>query len=1226
MLPLPCAPNSSWSRFRHHLLSIFNGVDPRVFTAFWLFGLINNVLYVIILSAALDLVGPSVPKGVVLLADVVPSFFTKLCAPYFIHVVPYPVRIFIFVALSASGMFLVALSPAYDGNATTPAESTITAKIVGVMLASLSSGGGELSFLGLTHFYGPFSLAAWGSGTGAAGLVGAGAYALATTSFGFSVKTTLLASAFLPAVMVISFFGILPRGLIGQVKDGYQTIEEVERGDLQGEIQGSLDGSPTGTRDEMGGLLADSSDTDDLKSTPPQDSGLSWGLFKANLNRARSLFFPFMLPLLLVYIAEYTINQGVAPTLLFPLKESPFKQFRAFYPTYNAIYQVGVFISRSSTPFFRIHDLYLPSFLQIFNLTLLTLHALFNFIPNVYIVFLIVFWEGLLGGLVYVNTFAEITDRVPKEEREFSLGATTVSDSADHVLGRPSTQFRKIQVFAVVSFWTLYLLRGNKNGPPGVRSLSSCLQGRMTPWQTTVMTMLTLYISRNFAKLVGLESPEPLANLYSRSYFRATWIVTALDAGFWTAMNIRQKWLRDLASMIFSVYYLIAAEQADEKVRKVRATITVEHMRVSWNKSTTPYLAFFSKLLRPRLCRRQPVAVRIPRPRESSYKDPVDAWLYFNGPMSTLRDQTNIVLDIPGGGFVAMGPRTSDDKLLAWAGKTGVPVLSLDYKKAPEYPYPYALNECYDAYHTIVMTKGRCLGLSGKACPKIVVTGDSAGGSLAAGLTLMILQSGSTDSRKWRGEDSLPAPTGLVLIYPNLDLNIGSWMTDEEMSLIRDRGMRKTNRNILRRKSEDYYKLTPSTPHPSNDDLAEDANDLSVKNGSNDLADSMAGSSAATPVITGQSGQESIASQMKELTEKQPQKLQTRLAVTSMISYFNDRILTPEMMRAMIILYIGPYNRPNFSTDFLLSPVLAPEALLARFPKTYFMTGERDPLVDDTVIFAGRLRQAKLHRFRERKELGLEKSGRKFDEKEHVELTLIPGISHGFLNIVAVFPEGWKHVFRCARWITEIFDTVDVNSSRDWRDSKESLATRRRAMSRFDPSSPMVDGQTDHPSNGHTSKRHHERRLTGESSGDDDGPLEISMLKMTKISPSPPSSKANISHSGASSPISPVKPDLKPRAPIRQNDRPKSQKRNLRRSNAAKLSLSPFPNKHMEGLRNSDNATHSENDLVRVKQMITGLRRENSLTSLPSDEDLLNRRMNGLAGGLMGIGEGAKTP
>ena len=136
-----------------------------------------------------------------------------------------------------------------------------------------------------------------------------------------------------------------------------------------------------------------------------------------------------MLPLLLVYIAEYTINQGVAPTLLFPIKQTPFKHFRAFYPMYNAIYQTGVFFSRSSTPFLRIHNLYLPSILQVLNLVLLTLHAVFNFIPNVYIIFVIIFWEGLLGGLVYVNTFAEILDTIPRDDREFSLGATSVSDS-----------------------------------------------------------------------------------------------------------------------------------------------------------------------------------------------------------------------------------------------------------------------------------------------------------------------------------------------------------------------------------------------------------------------------------------------------------------------------------------------------------------------------------------------------------------------------------------------------------------------------------------------------------------------------------------------------------------------------------------------------------------------------------------------------------------------------
>ena len=382
-----------------HLVARLITADPA--------GLINNVLYVIILSAALDLVGPAVPKGVVLLADVIPSFLTKLCAPYFIHAVPYSARILVFVALSAMGMLLIALSPGYTDS------GTISTKMAGVILASLSSGGGELSFLGLVHYYGPFSLAAWGSGTGGAGLIGAGAYALATTSLGFSVQATLLASAFLPIVMLISFFLLLPLGPLraGSVKA--QTVPIDEGDDDHEQREGLLSSG-----DSIGSTLTSSS-----------HKASAWKQFKHNLSRARSLFFPFMLPLLLVYIAEYTINQGVAPTLLFPLESSPFKHYRAFYPTYNFLYQSGVFISRSSTPFFRIHKLYPPSALQCVNLVILFTHAMYPFLPSVWFVFVVIFWEGLLGGLVYVNTFAEISDTVSKEDREFSLSATTVSDS-----------------------------------------------------------------------------------------------------------------------------------------------------------------------------------------------------------------------------------------------------------------------------------------------------------------------------------------------------------------------------------------------------------------------------------------------------------------------------------------------------------------------------------------------------------------------------------------------------------------------------------------------------------------------------------------------------------------------------------------------------------------------------------------------------------------------------
>jgi len=148
-----------------------------------------------------------------------------------------------------------------------------------------------------------------------------------------------------------------------------------------------------------------------------------------HLRRTKALFIPYMLPLLLVYVAEYTINQGVSPTLLFPIQSSPFSQYRSFYPLYAFLYQLGVFISRSSSPFIRLHNLYTPTLLQVLNLTILISHSLYFWIPSVWLVFGIIFWEGLLGGAVYVNTFAEIMESVPEQEREFSLGATSVSDS-----------------------------------------------------------------------------------------------------------------------------------------------------------------------------------------------------------------------------------------------------------------------------------------------------------------------------------------------------------------------------------------------------------------------------------------------------------------------------------------------------------------------------------------------------------------------------------------------------------------------------------------------------------------------------------------------------------------------------------------------------------------------------------------------------------------------------
>lgn len=536
--------------------------------------------------------------------------------------------------------------------------------------------------------------------------------------------------------------------------------------------------------------------------------------------------------------------------------------------------------------------------------------------------------------------------------------------------------------------------------------------------------------------------------------------MTALDAGFWTAMRIKTRWLRDICSVVFTLYYLVAAERADEKVRRVRATITVDHMRVSWNKSTTPYLKFLTNLLHPAPNKFAPRHIRIPRPKESVYRTPIDAWIYFEGTREELQSCKKLVLDFPGGGFVAMSPRHYDDKLLCWARRCpGIPIIAVDYKHAPEFPYPYALNECYDTYHSIAFTRGKCIGLSGDILPRIALSGDSAGGNYAAGVTLMILNSTSTSStghlmeEGWKG---LPLPDGLVLIYPSLDLNIGSWMSDDQMKLIRQRGMRKTNKNVVKRKSEYFERASGIEPavRPNEDDEGDSDGEPLRLNGSVPVVDE------ADQNVVGRAAAAVFAS----ADTSKPKPLLTRLAMTSRLSYFNDRILTPEMMRAMVILYIGPHNRPDFTTDFLLSPIVAPESLLARFPKTFFLTGERDPLVDDTVIFAGRIRQAKQAVWRHRRDMGLERGNASDDG---IEVSLIPGISHGFLQMGALYPEAAREINRCARWLRELLE----DKPGEYEDA---------------------DGEA----MGSGERRKHERSYTGGSmtSGDEDRPLEMAPL------------------------------------------------------------------------------------------------------------------------------------
>lgn len=91
------------------------------------------------------------------------------------------------------------------------------------------------------------------------------------------------------------------------------------------------------------------------------------------------------------------------------------------------------------------------------------------------------------------------------------------------------------------------------------------------------------------------------------------------------------------------------------------------------------------------------------------------------------------LLWIHGGGMV-FGQANQDEGLLIQISKsTGCQIFSVEYRLAPEHPYPAPMDDCYAALQWLHQTSAE-LGIDSN---KIVVGGPSAGGGLTAGLCLL---------------------------------------------------------------------------------------------------------------------------------------------------------------------------------------------------------------------------------------------------------------------------------------------------------------------------------------------------------------------------------------------------------------------------------------------------------------------------------------------------------
>ncbi|KEP55388.1 alpha/beta-hydrolase [Rhizoctonia solani 123E] len=620
----------------------------------------------------------------------------------------------------------------------------------------------------------------------------------------------------------------------------------------------------------------------------------------------------------------------------------------------------------------------------------------------------------------------------------------------DHIVGRPSPSWKRTQVFLVLLFWILRLLRGNRDGPRilYIRRLNRLLS-RFTPWQIIVATLSTLYAGRHLDSIIGLGSPEPLARLYSRSYYRATWITTGLDAGHATAMNIQPKWLRDLAAMAFSAYYVIYANEADEKLRKYRATASIEMLRTTWEKtSKNPWIRAITYFERPCL----PVVRKMVFPRPGS-EHPFTAYLFFARPEEELKNQRELLLDFPGGGFICMSPLDHEERLRRWAIRTGRPVLAVDYHKAPEFPYPFAIDESFELYELIVKSKGRILGMAGDKL-SVIMSGDSAGANICCNIMFKILEMAPSSH-------PLPRPVALVLNYAALDFNFTSWMAPAHLKVLRSQASQGHIPGLEEMKNH-FSGTSPLDVAGPMDRGRKSWTGESVKGWTESMSRLPSRSSSpvkrkATPLgspTTGRNGRKlwEEPEPMGDVKPEAPTKqtIGTRLTMTSRTGFFQDRIISPSMMRAMAILYIGPKSNPDFKTDYRISPLLAPSSLLAEFPPLLMTCGEKDPFVDDTVVFAGRIREAKRMKKREGSRFGeslrMSKNESEAEDREWVHMHIYEGWSHGYLQMASLMHEARDAIDDIAGWAAESF----VHAQEKKREEEETemlIFTPRRRRS-----------------------------------------------------------------------------------------------------------------------------------------------------------------------------------
>jgi len=310
-----------------------------------------------------------------LICNIGPGMLAQAIAPFFMEKIPFAVKI-IFVSVCMSASFLIIY---FCHNL----PGSFLYVLLAIVISSISCSFGEITFMALSSYYHRNVVSLYSSGTGGAGIFGSAFYIFLGDVLHIENMKILLYASPIPLLILLSYFFVRERDTRREMKNQLSDSAPMSGGNIQSNSK--------------------------LALTSQQKLRLQKRLFK------------YSGPLFLVYISEYVINNSIIPVASFP--NDPF--YGREYRYYQFIYQVGVFISRSSVNIIQIRNIWCLSYLQFINTAFLFAVTYLNFIPSIYIIFAIILYEGLIGGGVYVNSFYLLAEEIEPEIKEYCMSAVS---------------------------------------------------------------------------------------------------------------------------------------------------------------------------------------------------------------------------------------------------------------------------------------------------------------------------------------------------------------------------------------------------------------------------------------------------------------------------------------------------------------------------------------------------------------------------------------------------------------------------------------------------------------------------------------------------------------------------------------------------------------------------------------------------------------------------------